>query len=302
MVFPNAAIIVVNFNQIGHTLECLNSLIDAGAILEQMIVVDNASQDQSVEKLKEKYGKSLTIVALDENKGYPYGLNKGIPVAFEKGAEWLLLMNNDVVVDEDFLVELRKATIDCPDAGLIGPAILYYDNPEIIWYVGSKIIPGTLIGVRSFRGRKYCTDIQRYVSIDFVHGCTMMVHKKVIDQIGLFDDSDLIYGDDADFSYRARLAGFKMIAATRAKMWHKISLTMGKVKPNTRYLRTRNTIAFYKKYTSGLKQLIMFVFTVVKGFITIIKDFFVGHLFLIRPLILGIIDGWSGRKRDRNIT
>lgn len=296
--FPEVVIIIINYNQIGHTLECINSLIDAGAGLTQIIVVDNASQDKSVDILRDHFGKSITILELKENKGYPHGLNSGIPVAIDKGADWLLLMNNDVIVDKNFLIELRIATIKHPEANLIGPAILYYDQPDLIWYVGYKLIPGTLIGVRSFRGRHYSSKIPGYVSIDVMHGCTMMVNKLVFKEIGLFDDTNLIYGDDADFSLRAREAGFKMIAATRAKMWHKISLTMGKEKPRTRYLRTRNTIAFYNKHSHGLKKLIMFVFTISKGFIILISDIFRWHIYLVPPLLFGIIDGWANPQKD----
>ena len=301
MIFPSLAIIVVNYNQIHHTLECLNSLLSANAELNQIIVVDNASNDKSVEVLKNTYGSVLTILDLSENKGYPYGLNQGIPIALEKNAEWLLLMNNDVIVDNNFLVELKNAVIENPKACLIGPAILYYDQKEIIWYMGSRIIPGTLIGIRTFRGHKYHSKFPKYMSTDFVHGCTMMVKKDVFNEIGLFDDENLIYGDDADFSWRARCAGFKMLTATQAKMWHKISLTMGLEKPRTRYLRTRNTIAFYRKYTSGLKMIIMFLFTIAKGSVRIIKDIFKGNMFLIKPLILGTIDGWFNAQQQRNI-
>jgi len=296
--FPEVAIIIINYNQIGHTLECIDSLVTAGGKISQIIVVDNASQDNSAAILRDNYGKALTILELKENKGYPHGLNRGIPIALEKGAEWLLLMNNDVIVDKDFLIELRLATIKYPDARLIGPAILYYDQPDLIWYVGYRLIPGTLIGFRSFRGRHYSAKIPAYVSIDVMHGCTMMVHKLVFKKIGLFDDTNLIYGDDADFSLRAREAGFKMIATTGAKMWHKISLTMGQEKPRTRYIRTRNTIAFYKKYSRGFSRMIMFVFTIFKGLIMSISDFFRGRIFLVPPLFLGIVDGWGNPKRE----
>ncbi len=298
MSFPELKIIIVNYNQINDTIECVNSLMDAGALLNQIIIVDNNSSDNSVKILKEQYEGDITILDLKENKGYPYGLNKGIPKALEEGAEWLLLMNNDVAVDKGFLVELQRAVNECPEAKLIGPTILYYDQPEIIWYIGYRIVPGTLIGVRSFRGQKYNEKISRYINIDVMHGCTMMVHKSVFNQIGLFDDSSLIYGDDADFSFRARKAGFQMIAATRAKMWHKISLTMGREKPRTRYLRTRNTIAFYKKYSRGVSKLIMFLFTVVKAFMTLLMDLIRKNHILIRPLFWGVVDGWGNPSKE----
>jgi hypothetical protein len=115
----------------------------------------------------------------------------------------------------------------------------------------------------------------------------------------LFDDSELIYGDDADFSLRARLAGFQMIAATRAKMWHKISLTMGREKPSSLHLRTRNTIAFYNKNTKGFHKIIMFLFTLVKAIIMIIKYLIRDHAYLIKPYLLGIFDGWTNNKEAR---
>ncbi|HQA28500.1 MAG: glycosyltransferase family 2 protein [Syntrophomonadaceae bacterium] len=301
MIFSKLGIVIVNYSQVNDTIECINSLLMAGALLSQIIIVDNCSIDNSVEILKEQYDSSLTILELDENKGYPHGLNQGIPNALKKGAEWLLLMNNDVVVDKDFIKELNSATQDQPEAQLIGPAILYYDHPEIIWYIGYKLIPGTLIGVRSYRGRKYNANIPKYLSIDVMHGCTMMVNKKVFIEIGYFDDSSLIYGDDADFSWRARKAGFKMIAATRAKMWHKISLTMGELKPRTRYLRTRNTIKFYKKYSHGLSLPVMFLFTIAKGFLTLIKDLCGRNCYLVRPLFWGIVDGWGSSQKGAHL-
>jgi GT2 family glycosyltransferase len=300
LIIPSAAIIIVNYNQVDDTIACIESLINADAVLSQIILVDNASSDQSVNIISKKFGDSLTIISLDENRGYPYGLNQGILVGFEKGADWFLLMNNDVIVDERFIEALQKATIEKPEADLIGPTILYYDNPEIIWYIGYTIFPGTLIGCRSYRGKKYSTNIPKYVSIDVMHGCAMMVHKKVFQEIGLFDTSDIIYGDDADFSLRARKAGFNMIAATRAKMWHKISLTMGKEKPIRRYLRVRNTIAFYRKNSKGFKSIIMFIFTLIKTIVTMAKDLLSDKSHLIKPICHAFLDGWKITNKERN--
>jgi GT2 family glycosyltransferase len=296
--YPKITIIIINYNKVHDTIECVESLIKAGADLSQIIIVDNGSRDNSTKILRDKYGLSIHIICLKENKGYPSGLNQGIPAAIELGAEWLLLMNNDVIVDSNFLLELNKAIENQPDVKLIGPTILYYDHPSIIWYIGYRIIPGTMIGISSYRGKEYNDQIPKYIPIDVMHGCTMMVNRDVFQEIGLFDDTNLIYGDDADFSWRARKAGFRMIAATRAKMWHKISLTMGKDKPNTRYLRTRNTIAFYKKYSSGITKYIMFAFTFSQFIIRILKDIFKGHLNLITPSVKGFINGWCYKQKE----
>lgn len=73
LIFSKLGIVIVNYSQVNDTIECINSLLMAGALLSQIIIVDNCSIDNSVEILKEQYDSSLTILELDENKGYPHG-------------------------------------------------------------------------------------------------------------------------------------------------------------------------------------------------------------------------------------
>jgi hypothetical protein len=297
--FPDLIIVVVNYNLKKDTIECIESLFVAGAIIEQIIVVDNASTDGSVEALIDRFGPGIIIIQAGENRGYPHALNIGIPRALEMGAKWVLLINNDTIAAPNFLAELEKATQSSTNYSLIGPLILYYSAPDIIWYLGYRIIPGTLIGHRSYRGKQVTHDLPQLVPIDLMHGCAMMVKRDVFETIGVFDDSQLIYGDDADFSWRARLAGYKCAAATRAHIWHKVSLTMGRQKPLTRYLRIRNTIGFYRRYARGMTLLIMQIFTTVRCIILMLGDIFHCHFDLIKPLWLGWLDGWLGRYPKR---
>ena len=209
------------------------------------------------------------------------------------------MMNNDTKVAPDFLEELERAVRLRPEYALIGPLILYYDEPEIIWYLGYRLIPGTLIGVRSYRGRRVSKDLPPLIPIDLMHGCAMMVRKDVFEKIGFFDDSQPIYGDDADFSLRAKRAGFKGAAATRAVMWHKISFTMGHQKPRTKYLKMRNTIFFYRKYSHGAGEVLMRLFTLVRCLFLIANDVLHGYRDLVKPLWYGWRDGWAGRNINR---
>jgi GT2 family glycosyltransferase len=292
--FPELAIVIVNYNLKDDCIECIDALSRAGALLTQIIVVDNASTDGSVDALRMRYGDQLKIIEAKENRGYPHGLNLGIPVAMEDEAQWILLMNNDTVVAEDFIYELARATQADPSVALIGPLILYFEAPDTIWYLGYKIIPGTLIGHGSYRGRKLSSSLPQLMPMDLMHGCAMMVRRDVFEKIGLFDDSQIIYGDDADFSWRAKKAGFKAAAATKARIWHKISLTMGRLNPRTRYLRTRNTIRFYYLNAHGVKRVIMLSFTFVKNFYLTLTYLFRGHIDLLGPLWFGYWDGWKG--------
>lgn len=291
--------IIVNWNHKFDTEDCIDSLLEAGLPAESLLVVDNGSTDGSVDYLKERYTSSIEVLALDANKGYPFALNQGIQHLLQKNFDWLLLSNNDVIYDKHFFDFIQTAIASPTQPDLIAPNILYYAEPDTIWYMGSKRLLGTMIGVRSYNKTKFSESLPFYLPVDYVHGCSMLVKRSVFDKIGLFDDSDLIYGDDADFSWRAKEAGFNMIAASRAKLWHKIALTMGVQKPLTRYLRIRNQIKFYRKYAGGLHKLVLFFFTIGRSSIMIIKDLLYGRWDLIKPLLLGFADGWTGKNVNR---
>jgi GT2 family glycosyltransferase len=297
--FMDLFIVIVNYNLKEDTIDCINSLLDAKALLPNIIVVDNQSTDGSVEALREAFDERLNIIQAEDNRGYPHALNIGIPEALKRNAEWVLLMNNDVLVAEDFLLALQEAVLKHQDVLLFSPMILYHQQPSTIWYLGSKAIPGTLIGIRSFRGKKDNQNFPDIIPIDFVHGCAFLAHKVVFNKIGLFDDTHLIYGDDADFSWRAKLAGFKLGAIPKAKMWHKIATTMGHQKSRTRYLRIRNIIFFYQRYSNPLQKIIMFLFTTIRSIILIILDLFSGKHHLIAPTFYGWIDGWRLISKNR---
>lgn len=297
--FKELFIVIVNYNLKEDTIDCINSLLDAKALLTNIIVVDNQSTDGSVVALRATFDERLVIIQAEENRGYPHALNIGIPEALIRNAEWVLLMNNDVLVAKDFLLALQESVQKYPDILLFSPMILYHQQPSTIWYLGSKAIPGTLIGIRSFRGKTDNQYFPEIIPIDFVHGCAFLTHRDVFNKIGLFDDTHLIYGDDADFSWRAKLAGFKMGAVPKAKMWHKIATTMGYQKPRTRYLRIRNIIFFYQKYSNPLQKIIMFLFTTIRSLILMALDTLSGRHYLVAPTFFGWIDGWRLISKKR---
>jgi GT2 family glycosyltransferase len=288
------AIIIINRDNKSDTVECIDSLLKAGSRVQQIIVVDNGSKDDSVDYLKQKYGGETPILQAKENFGYPYGLNLGIKYSMAQGTQWFLLMNNDTIVAEDFLEKLSDAVRNGPQYSLFGPMILYHSEPHKIWFMGCKRIPGTMLFINQHRGKLDLAAYDPLIPIDFVHGCTMLVKRDVFESIGYFDDSSPIYGDDVDFSWRARLAGFKMAAVSPAKMWHKVSTFMKQQKPMARYLRIRNQIKIYRRYAVGLQYAFLFLFTFFRSIVIGIKDLFSGQTQLISPLIYGFIDGWKG--------
>jgi GT2 family glycosyltransferase len=293
------AIVIVNLNLKRDTAECIQSLLQAGARLASIIVVDNGSEDGSIEYLRAQFGEELPIIAAGQNRGYAYGLNLGIQNGLERGTRWFFLMNNDTIVDAKFFSELDAAVQQRSEYSIFGPLILYYSEPHRIWYLGDRIVPGTLITYNPFRGKSDQSELPPLESVDFVHGCGMLVESTVFSKIGLFDDWSLIYAEEVEFIWRARLAGFHCLGVTRAKMWHKISTYMSKQKPKTRFLRVRNQIRFYKHYSKGLGRVVMFLFTVLRTLRLLFTDIIQRQWELIRPLASGWVAGWFGpEKRD----
>lgn len=297
--FPNLAIIVVNHNLKSDTEQCISSLVSAGARLEQIILVDNGSTDDSQAYLSQVFGPCLTILHTDEVKGYAHGLNLGIEQALREDYLWLLLLSNDTLVDTSFFIGLQSAVRNHIEYKLIGPKILYMENPDRIWFLGNIVLPGTMIARDPYRNKQDQDQYPEIVEVDFLNGCCMLVHQDVIKQVGKLDTAFFMYSEEVDFLWRARRAGYRMAAATKVKMWHKISATMKNDKPGSRYLQIRNQIWVYRRYGTRVQKIIMFLFTIARSFILAIKDLVNARMNLILSLMRGMVDGWCASVPKR---
>ena len=288
--------VVVNWNLKDDTINCVESLLAAGKIPEQIIVVDNGSTDGSVSALRARFGPSLTLIECQENLGFARGSNLGIQYALDQGASWVLLLNNDAYVAPTFLTEMENAVERNEGLSIIGPVILYHDFPDRIWYFGNRLIPGLLATYSLYRGHIYHGQFPSLVPVDFVNGCGMLVKSDVFKRIGLFNTAYFMYGEEIDLCWRARTAGFRLAVATKARMWHKISASSNRDRPASRYLRIRNQIRFYRTYSRGLQLPVMLAFTWLRALTIALGDLTHGRVSLISPLIRGWTDGWMNYK------
>ena len=295
---PSIYCVIVNYNLKDDTIACVQSLFDASAEPRKVIVVDNGSTDGSVQFLKERFGSAININSTEKNLGFSGGYNLGIQNALELGASWVLIINNDTLVAKDFLSELGNAIESQPQYDIFGPLIFYYNSPQRIWYLGDRLIPGLLITHSLYRGQEIRIQYPPFFSVDFITGCAMLIKKEVFEKIGYFDVNLFMYGEDVDFCWRARKAGFKLAAIPGAKMWHKVSASASRDQYKSRYLRTRNQSRFYRVYSRRLQLPFMWLFSLLKvmsiGFLDIINR----RSTLITPLAMGWIDGWLNRYRN----
>jgi len=226
--YPKVSIITLNWNGLEDTIECLESLKKITYPNYEIIIVDNASSGNDVNILREKYGEYIHVIANDKNSGFPEGCNIGIRHALGNGTDYLLLLNNDVVVDCEFLSKLVEVAQSDSSIGIAGSKVYYYRHPSIIQSAGGKII--WWLGYIKVYGEE--EDVGQYDTMcdrDFVYGTSLLLKKAVIDRISFMDPYYFMGIEEYDYCTRAKEAGFKIIYFPQSKVWHKAGASLAKL-------------------------------------------------------------------------
>lgn len=253
------AIVVLNFNGLEDTLECLESLrrLEVAKNTLEIIVVDNASQDGSAEALSKL--RDINLLTTSNNLGFCGGNNLGIKRALARGADWILILNNDTITDPHLIEVFLK---DAKDAGIITPKIYFspgfefhksrYKKSElgkVIWYAGANIDWQNIIGTHNGVDEVDRGQFSKKREIDLATGACMFVSRKVFDNIGTFDEKYFLYLEDMDFCVRAKKAGFKILFEPKAILWHKNAASTGGSGSDLQdYYITRNRLLFAARY------------------------------------------------------
>ena len=220
------SVIVLNWNGEGVIAPCLRSLLEVRGVDLGIIVVDNGSDDASAEIVRRDFPQ-VELIVNERNLLFAEGNNVGIRRALEAGGEYLLLLNNDTVVDPDFAAPMIELMEGNERIGVVGPQIRYFDDPERIWYGGGAFYP--LLWVPRHRDiRKLRSEARRTaVETAYVTGCALMFRRRVALDIGLLDPSYGMYNEDVDFCRRAVEGGWLCFYEPAATVWHKVSASSG---------------------------------------------------------------------------
>ena len=260
---PKVDIIVINWNNKADTIACLDSLKSLNYPDFKIIVIDNGSTDDSVIGIKKAY-PSITLIENRKNLGFSGGNNVGIRLALNDGADYVLLINNDTVVDSGFLGELIRVVESDPSIGIVGPKIYYYDDPKRIWFAGGAINYwwGHLyhVGYMEEDVGKY--DVIR--DVDSITGCAMLIKRKVLEEIGLLCEDMFLYFEDTDFCVRAYKKGYRLVYVPTSVIWHKVSRTTSKIKGLQFYYNIRNWLIFMRRHASPLQLAVFLPFYAIR--------------------------------------
>lgn len=246
---PKVAIILLNWNRFDDTAECAESIQQITYGNFELIIVDNGSSDNSLERLRTCYSHASSILETGCNLGFVGGNNFGIEYALDIGAEYILLLNNDTTVSKDFLMPLVDTVESDPTIGIVGPKIYYYDRPREIWFAGSTFRTFFGQSIHLGHGRLDDGTFDFVTDTAFITGCAMMIKASVVREVGLLDFDYYHSCEDLDFCFRARAAGYRIIYVPQAKIWHKVAQSSGGLEsPFSLYYQTRNRLIIMSKH------------------------------------------------------
>lgn len=223
---PLVYIIVLTWKGKDDTIECLKSLQQLSYPNARILLVDNASTDGTIEAVRNIFS-GIEIIVNETNLRFAGGNNVGIKHALHQDAKYVVLLNNDTVVDQDFLTHLVHVAEENALVGMAGPKIYYFQEPRRIWSAGGTIEwwKGWIshVGIREHDRGQY----DNVREVDYLTACCVLVKREVIEKIGPLDKSYFIYGEDADWCIRATRAGYKLLYVPSAVVWHKLSVSAG---------------------------------------------------------------------------
>ena len=251
MAMPKVSIVLVNWNNFEDSEECLKSLKKVTYPNYEVLLVDNASEGNDVELFKLRFGDSIRLIENDKNYGFAKGCNIGMTDALSRGADYVVLLNNDTVVPPDFLDTLVSTAQSDHKIGIAGGKVYCYEYPEMIWFAGGIIDYQT--GKTPIRGSGE-TDHGQYdeiTEVDWICGCFMFITRDLLQSIGMFDERFFFGWEDADLCVRTSKSDYRIFYVPTSKVWHKGWFGDAKrkrLKGRPLYYATRGSFIFREKH------------------------------------------------------
>lgn len=252
------AIILINWNSFELTKDTLESLQQTTYTNYDCIVVDNGSEDGSGD-LIEKTFPNCVVIKSAANKGFTGGNNIGMDYALQNGYEYIMMLNNDVAVEPNFLEPLIARLDQDATVGAVQPLIYFHHDRNLIWNAGSRYLSwiGLPLTLMYFRKDPLRLQINMQKKIDWITGCAFMIRASVLRKTGTLKEPYFIYFEDVDLSFRIKQAGYQLGYVSESVIYHiagmshksKTKEKEGFLNPKVHYLNGRNRIWFLKVHT-----------------------------------------------------
>lgn len=239
-------VIICNYNKSQYVVKCVESVLNSSFEDIDVVVVDNASTDDSISQLH-KFENKIEIIENKENIGGSGGFNTGSRTLLQRQYKYIMLVDNDVILEKEAIEKLYNFMEQEKEVGLAGAKIMKMDQPEYLQEMGAMIDYDSL-GVKPFfAGEKDREDLPDIVYCDYVPACALIARVEAINKVGIMPEHNFIYWDDMEWGYNFNQSGYKVASYNKAKVWHKGGVT---VSTNTFqvYYWYRNKTRFFLKH------------------------------------------------------
>jgi|WetSurMetagenome_2_1015567.scaffolds.fasta_scaffold287191_1 GT2 family glycosyltransferase len=289
---PKVTVIILNWNGKEDTIECLKSMSHITYPNYKILIVDNGSTDNSAETIKTLF-PNVEVMENEQNLGFAEGNNVGIKKALKDKTDYILLLNNDTVVDPGFLEPLVDTAVNNQFIGILGPVIYEYISPKKIQSSGVKINWNKGKGKRLYLDVNRINDSKFTFEVDYVSGCAFLVNVNVFKDIGYLDPNYFAYWEETDFCIRAKKIGYKVLCVPLSRIWHKGQCSTSKINGFHEYLLIRNRFRFMKKHSTQKQYLsfLMYFFGFNIWFSTFVYIFYHKNIKAFFEFYKGIIEG-----------
>ena len=250
---PKVLVLILSYNGISLLQDSISSYLKNDYDNFEVVVIDNASTDGTIEWVRENYPSVYTL-RTEKDLKYSGGFNFGMEYAFNgKNADYVLISNNDVKADEKIISSLVSLASTSNDIGFTMGKVYYYDAPDTLQTVGKKYDQVVWNGGHIGNGEK---DYGQYDKIEERAWCDdiyWLVSREVWEKTGGYDTEFAYQGEDFDWQVRAKKLGYKIMYTPHAKLWHKESMTLGRTSPQKAYYDARNPLIIHMKYRTKVE-------------------------------------------------
>jgi GT2 family glycosyltransferase len=291
--------IVLNWNGWQHTIEACKSLGTHVGSDFKLIIVDNASTDDSVAHLRSAVPQAELIVN-SVNEGFAGGCNVGLRRALEMDCDYVFLLNNDAVVTSNTVAELVAASRRLNDTAILGSVVRYMGSQDYQFFGSQSTQPLLQPKWFEYPRDKHLLEVS-LIETDFVLGAALFVPINVLKRIGFFDERFFLTYEDVDLCYRARDCGVRCGIVTSSTVYHHGSASLGpETGPLRTYFLTRNELLFIDKYGNRRQRLRMYYTHLMRLIWRLVKALATGRITnpSMKAMLLGLLDYSSGRFGD----
>ncbi|MDD5556453.1 MAG: glycosyltransferase family 2 protein [bacterium] len=245
---PLVYTILLDYDGLADTLECLSSLRALDYPRNVVVVVDNGARRSCIPEVAARFPQARTM-RLERNAGFMGGCNAGMRVALREGADYVWLLNNDTTVEPGALSALVGEAERDARCGIAGSKIFFHDRPSILQHAGAGL---DMRDGRFFHigyGVRDEGQFDEVREVYYVTGCSLLARAATIREIGLMDEDYVFYFDDMDWCVRARRRGWRVKYVPGSVVYHKVSaVTKGATDPSYVYYYSRNYLLFFGKH------------------------------------------------------